>query len=140
MPGGRREPQTVVFVLGRLPEALVAIAVEGKVDEPFGPTVAERRADKSVGVEERLLAICECLGLPEVAGDVRYQLLHRTASAVLAARQFLAPAAVMLVHSFSENDRWFEDFSKFAGLFGAQPRIGELTTVGSCSDVTLSIG
>ena len=46
----------------------------------------------------------------------------------------------MLVHSFSPTDRWFDHFSAFAGLFGAKPRIGELTTVGSCSDVSLSIG
>jgi len=82
-----------VFVLARRPEGLVAVAVEGKVDEAFGPTVAERKADSSRGVEERINAISECLGLSDVHGGIRYQLLHRTASAVLAARQFCAPAA-----------------------------------------------
>ena len=140
LPGGRRDSQTDVFVLARRTQSLVAIAVEGKVDEAFGPTVAERRVDNSAGVTERLSAISECLGLSDVPGTVRYQLLHRTASAVLAARQFCADTAVMLVHSFSPTDRWFEDFSTFARLFGAKPRIGELATVGRCSGVSLSIG
>lgn len=140
LPGGRRESQTDVFVLARRAAGLVAIAVEGKVDEAFGPTVAERQADSSAGVGERLRAISECLGLSDVPGSIRYQLLHRTASAVLAARQFCAPAAVMLVHSFSPTDRWFEDFSAFAGLFGVKPRIGNLAAVGNCGDVSLSIG
>ncbi len=48
--------------------------------------------------------ISECLGLSDVPGTVRYQLLHRTASAVLAARQFCADAAVMLVHE--QGDSW----------------------------------
>ena len=140
LPGGRRDSQTDVFVLARRAEGLVAVAVEGKVDEAFGPTVAERKTDSSAGVNERLKAISECLGLSDVPESTRYQLLHRTASAVLAARQFCAATAVMLVHSFSPTDRWFEDFSAFAGLFGAKPRMGELTTVGRCGDVSLSIG
>lgn len=140
LPGGRRDSQTDVFVLARHAVGLVAVAVEGKVDEPFGPTVAERRADYSAGVEERLASILECLGLSDVPGSIRYQLLHRTASAVLAARQYFGGNAVMLVHSFSPTDRWFEDFAAFAGLFHITPRIGDVVTVGRCGDVHLSLG
>jgi hypothetical protein len=118
----------------------VAIAVEGKFDEAFGPTVAERRADNSAGVEERLRAICECLGLSDVPGSVRYQLLHRAASAVRAARLYFATEAAMLVHSFSPTDHRFDDFSAFARLFGTTPRIGEIATVGRCGEVSLALG
>jgi hypothetical protein len=140
LPGGRRESQTDVFVLGRLSHGLATIAVEGKVDEPFGPTVDERRSEHSAGVEERLRAICECVGISDVPGSVRYQLLHRTASAVFAARQYFANTAIMLVHSFSPTDRWFDDFRAFAALFGAPPRLGEMAQVSTCSDVQLFIG
>jgi Domain of unknown function (DUF6946) len=139
LPGGRLESQTDVFVLARRPRGLVAIAVEGKVDEAFGPTV-ERQTNPFRGVEERSKRCRKCLGLSDVPGSIRYQLLHRTASAVLAARQYCAAAAVLLVHSFSPTDRWFEDFSAFAGLFGVTPRMGELAAVGRCRDVSLSIG
>ena len=71
---------------------------------------------------------------------IRYQLLHRTTSAVLAARQFFAQAAVMLVHSFSPTDRWFEDFVAFARLFKASPRIGELVHAGQCGQTQLFLG
>ena len=60
---------------------------------------------------------------------IRYQLIHRTASAVLTAREYFAPTAVMLVHSFSEDDRWWADFKAFAALFGKTPEIGEVVHV-----------
>ena len=101
---------------------------------------AERQTNRSTGVEKRLTAISECLGLRNVPSSIRYQLLHRTASAVLAARQYCAATAVMLVHSFSQTDRRCEDFTAFAGLFGVEPRIGELAAAGYCGDVSLSIG
>ena len=59
LPGGRRESQTDVFVLARRARGLVAIAVEGKVDEAFGPTVAERQTNPFRGVEERLNAMSQ---------------------------------------------------------------------------------
>jgi len=140
LPGGRRESQTDVFVLGRRSDGLVAIAVEGKVDEPFGPTIGERSVGESPGVQQRLKFLVECLGIEDVPPTVRYQLLHRTASAVLAARQYFAKTAVMLVHSFSESDRWFDDFAAFAALWGAKPQVGELVELRQCHDVRLWIG
>ena len=140
LPGGRRASQTDVFVLARSPRGLVAIAVEGKVDEAFGPTVAERRLDNSEGVAVRLKFLLECLGMSDVPGSIRYQLLHRAASAIIAAQQYFASHAVMLVHSFSSTDRWFDDFAAFAGLFKRTPKIGELVTLGSCGGVELHIG
>lgn len=140
LPGGRRDSQTDVFVLARNAEGLVTIAVEGKVDEPFGPTVSERRADNSEGVEQRVTFLLQCLGLRDVPGSTRYQLLHRTASAVVAAQRYFATTAVMVVHSFSPTDRWFDDFVAFASLFGKTPNIGELLPVGRCGGVHLHVG
>jgi len=140
LPGGSRPSQTDVFVLAHTANGLVTVAVEGKVDEAFGPTVSERRADDSEGVEVRLKFLLQCLGLSEIPGSIRYQLLHRTASAVIAAQQFFAPTAVMLIHSFSPTDRWYEDFAAFAALFNRSPKIGELVDVGSCGSVKLHIG
>lgn len=99
LPGGQRPSQTDVLALMRGPSGLVAVAVEGKVDEAFGPTVGQKRAEASVGVDRRLAWLIDYLGLAEVVETVRYQLLHRTASALLVAEQFDASAAVMLVHS-----------------------------------------
>lgn len=119
LPGGRRESQCDVFALLRAPTQTVALAVEGKVDEPFGPTLAEWLAHASTGKLQRLASIQERLGLTgTLDGSVRYQLLHRTAAAVIEAERFMTGAAAMVVHSFSPDARWFDDYARFVALFG----------------------
>jgi len=130
-----------VLAIAHGPEGLVAIAFEGKVDEAFGPTVGEKRAEGPDGVEDRKRFLLQYLDLPvSVPGSIRYQLLHRTASALLIAEQFYARTAVMLVHSFSPSNKWFEDFEAFAALFEVRPRLGELVAVGEREGVPLYIG
>jgi hypothetical protein len=140
LPGGDRASQTDVFVLARAGTGLVTIAVEGKVDEAFGPTIAERRRDATSGVETRLESLLKCMELSSIPESCRYQLLHRTASAVLAAQQFFAKTAIMLVHSFSPTDRWFDDFAEFAKTFGGAPPMGQLISIGERGGVDVYIG
>jgi Domain of unknown function (DUF6946) len=65
------------------PGGLVSIAVEGKAGEPFGPPISEWLRDDSVGKRVRLDALCKVLGLVSEADSLlRYQLLHRSASAM----------------------------------------------------------
>jgi hypothetical protein len=119
LPGGRTASQNDVFALLRSSDALIACAVEGKVDEPFGPTVGEWLSADTPGKRERLGFLCELLGIPQpVDPAIRYQLLHRTASAIIEAGRFNAGAAAMVVHSFSQTHRWRGDFEAFAGLLG----------------------
>ena len=55
LPGGSRASQNDVFALGRDGDGeLIAVAVEGKVNEPFGPTLAEWDATSSTGKQQRL--------------------------------------------------------------------------------------
>ena len=126
LPGGQRPSQTDLLALLRGQDGLVAVAVEGKVDEALGPTVGEKRAENSLGVDERLDWLVGTLCLASCPDSVRYQLLHRTASALLAAREFDVAAAVMLVHSFSPTAKWFDDFAAFVSLFGVEPQMNEL--------------
>ena len=70
---------------------------------------------------KRLTFMCELLQLEE--GDIldlRYQLLHRTATAILEAQRFAAHHALMLVHSFSAEDAWLDDYQAFAQRMGAR--------------------
>ena len=48
---------------------------------------------------------------------IRYQLLHRTVSAIIEAQRIGAKNALMLVHSFSTEKEWFNDFAQFVKLF-----------------------
>jgi len=140
LPGGQRPSQIDVLALMRGKLGLVVVAVEGKVDERFGPTVGAKRADSSPGVAHRLAYLLGRLAIESAPDTVRYQLLHRAVSALLVAEQFDAAAAVMLVHSFSPDGRWFDDFEVFAALFGAQARVGTVVPIGDYGDTPLLIG
>ena len=139
LPGGVRPSQNDIWVLARSQGQLISIAVEGKVSEPFGPTIQEWRADSSPGKTERLQYLLSLLELDSVPDATRYQLLHRTASAIIEAQRFNAPHAVMLVHSFSQSSEWFEDYAAFAELLGGSASEGCAIPVGSRSGVSLSL-
>ncbi len=138
LPGGKRPSQNDVWVLARNKTELVSIAVEGKVSEPFGPTLDEWDSDSSKGKQERYQYLCKLLGLEtDLPGDIRYQLIHRTASAVIEANRFMASRAVMLVHTFSQTHEWFEDYARFISLFGVSSEVDDVVSVGEVSGVSL---
>ena len=118
LPGGKRESQSDVFALVRHESGLATYTIEGKVDEPFGPTMDEWMLDASDGKRERLDFILGLLGIAHCPGDIRYQLLHRKASALVEAERFDAKLAGMIVHSFSPESRWREEFDRFVSLIG----------------------
>lgn len=121
LPGGSTNSQADVFALLRIQERTCAMAVERKVNEPFGPTISEWMTTYSAGKETRLRFVTALLGLSyPPAPDLRYQLFHRTASAVIEAGRFKTDAAAMIVHSFSPTRMWFEDFARFLAAFGHQ--------------------
>jgi hypothetical protein len=80
-----------------------------------------RTRQPSAQARKRLAFLCELLQLDE--GDIldlRYQLLHRTAAAILEAQRFAAHHALMLVHSFSAEDAWLDEYQAFAQRMGAR--------------------
>lgn len=140
LPGGSRASQNDIWVLARSDDELISIAVEGKVAEPFGPTIQEWNADPSPGKTERLAYLLDLLGLSSAPGQLRYQLLHRTASAIIEAKRFNAKHALMLVHSFSPTCEWFNDYAAFVSLMGARAIENEIVPIGSRSGVCLYLG
>ena len=119
LPGGQRASQTDLWLLGRQSDGLVSVAVEGKVAESFGPTLAEWQVEASPGKSERLGYLLDVLRLKSpLPPAIRYQLLHRTASAILLAKRFHAAHSLMLVHSFSPEDASIADYRAFAALLG----------------------
>jgi len=140
LPGGRRPSQTDLWLLGRSAAGLVSIAVEGKVNESFGPPLSEWLADASEGKRRRLDLICKLLGISTPPGRTRYQLLHRTASAVLEAQRFTAFQALMLVHSFSQSDAWLSDYQGFLNLFGVSGGVNQVVSAGVRSGIRLYLG
>lgn len=138
LPGGSRPSQNDIWALARAGDKLVSIAVEGKVSEPFGPSLQEWLINASNGKKERLQYICDQLGLDvSLPSGIRYQLLHRTASAVIEAKRFTATHAVMLVHSFSQSDEWFQDYATFVSLFKVTAIVNDIVSVGSLAGILL---
>jgi hypothetical protein len=59
---------------------------------------------------------------------------------VLAARRYHAPLAVMLVHSFSQQDVGHADFAKFLQLFGTTAAPGTVVEVATLGRTRLFAG
>jgi hypothetical protein len=122
LPGGSTQSQNDVFALIGVGSDLLVAAIEGKVAEPFGETIDDWYARPSEGKKKRLGFLCDLLGLafpPE--RHLRYQLFHRAASAIIECKRFRADAAAMIVHSFSPEKAWFEDYVAFAEALGVSP-------------------
>ena len=141
LPGGSTKSQNDAFVLAKKDDGLVSIAIEGKVSEPFGPTLGEWLHNSSTGKAVRLDYLKKQLGLNvDIDPSVRYQLLHRTASAVIEAKRFNATTAIMIVHSFSQDCEWFADYTAFLGLYEKRAEIGELVNVCTVDHIKLYLG
>jgi hypothetical protein len=143
LPGSSRgASQNDVFALVRVGDRTIAMTIEGKVDEPFGPMIGEWLVRASPGKLKRLNYLCQILGLnvDELPSDLHYQLLHRTASAIIEAKRFKTDAAIMIVHSFSPTARWFNSFEKFVSLYGQTAQKGVLSSIGSTSKPPVFVG
>lgn len=131
MPGSSAgASQNDVFMLCRTSDGTAVVMVEGKVNESFDKTVGDwLGAPPSPGKKTRIEALCAMFGVNEdECLNLRYQLFHRCASAIIEANRFCATYAVMLVHSFSQEHRWFEDFEAFAKAIGAVQGDGDIWT------------
>lgn len=138
LPGGTRASQNDLFVLARSRSGPVSIMVEGKVKESFGPTLDEWRSEASPGKEQRLSFLLRSLSLEKLPeGSIRYQLLHRAASAIITGEQYHAVAAILLIHSFSEERANWSDYEAFTRLFGVQAAHGTVQPLSGTSNVPL---
>lgn len=134
-----RNSQTDLSVIAGLGQQLCVIAVEGKVNETFGEFVKDWNT--TPGKQVRLERLAQTLGLDVAdAGEIRYQLLHRTASAIYEAKRYRCRHAMMLVHSFSLSHRWFEDFAAFAALMNQPVSVpGSVSIAKICEGISLRL-
>ena len=137
-PGPPSQTDLLAFV--KSVHGYTVIAVEGKVSERFDDVVSTWN-DRSQGKECRLNALCTTLGL-RVAdiGGIRYQLLHRTASAIYEAQRYQVERAIMLVHSFSVTDASFCDFQAFAKAMGVPVQsVNQVSEERKCEGILLRL-
>ncbi|MGH2405381.1 MAG: DUF6946 family protein [bacterium] len=95
----------------------VSMSVEGKAGEEFDRRLGMWLKDQSKGKVARLRFLCDQLAIPvQPADSLRYQLFHRAAAAVLEARRWRLPMALMLVQSLAESRTSWQDYADFAQL------------------------
>ena len=140
LPGGERPSCTDILAITRNDLGLCVIAVEAKVDEDFGPDLTEKRAEPSLGQKQRLDYLHTLLSVAKFSDRIRYQLLHRTASALLAAKDFHAQSAVMMVQSFGSKTSVRSDFDAFCKELGATDLPGGLKVVSRFNEPRLFLG
>lgn len=139
LPGGVRASQNDVWVLADSEYGLISIAVEGKVSEPFGQTIGEWYKQHTEGKEKRLRFLCKELSLNfPLPPDIRYQLLHRTVSAIIEAKRLRTNKAAMVVHTFSQTDDWLEDYQRFLSLFGLEAGINQSVSTNVNDSINLT--
>lgn len=137
------------------------VAVEGKVDEAFDERIVywirdERHRNRqnleelltlkiNKGKQRRLKWLCHHLNLSlDDQSMIRYQLLHRTADALLEAKHVGARLAIMLVQSFTECSENWNDYAEFATLMGfssiASNSISEAKALPEFPEIRLHLG
>jgi hypothetical protein len=122
--------QSDLFVFAKDDSGLITIVVEGKKEDSFAKLITNWNTTK--GTSKRLEFLLGKLEIssppPPNIGDYRYQLFHRTVSAILLAEKFGAKKAMMIVHSFSQKNTGFDDYAKFATLLNPEinPQIDEI--------------
>jgi hypothetical protein len=136
VPGRGGHSATDLFTLGRSATGqLVAIAVEGKVSESFDVSVREWLADPKGNRDNRQTRIDGLVDLLQMGrsdvDEVPYQLLHRSASALIEAKRYHAPHALMLVHSFSPDQDHLDAYQRFAQLFNVAGEPGVVESGGA---------
>jgi hypothetical protein len=138
-PDGASPSQNDLFILAKGEGQLISIAVEGKALESFGKLVSVWKT--TPGKEKRILFLCNVLGLQlSQVLNIGYQLIHRTVSALLEAKRFNAPNALMLVHSFKENAESLKDYQKYAALFNIEAKPNTINKAGTLGGIDLYLG
>lgn len=140
LPGGSSASQSDIFVIAESGSERIVISVEGKVKESFGQYVEDWIADapSTSGKPVRFGYLKERLGIEDSGLEgIRYQLMHRTASALIEAERFGVETAVMLVHSFSQEDEHIGDYQAFVELFGASGGVNTVSYAGNRNGIDL---
>ena len=134
--------QSDLLAIVGLAAGIGVLSIEAKVDEGFDKTVDQWLKGDSKGKAHRLSKLVGLLGVePHGFGKLRYQLLHRTASAIIEAKRYRTRQAAMIVQSWCPDLSGLEDFLVFCEAIGiARPEIGRLTSPVVIDAVELRLG
>ena len=119
-----------LLLYGKSGKEKIVISIEAKVDEPFGPTIKERKKDRRAhsNIDKRIARLAESLFYQKDIEHVRYQLLHGIAGTLIEAKRHKATYAVFVVHEFfshlldsSKNLKNNQDLDEFVSCLTNKP-------------------
>ena len=137
----RRPSQNDLWAMLLLQNGCGSVAIEAKSGEEFDKTIEEWLIKESEGKIERLRFLTDILELKnQLPGHIRYQLIHRTASAIIEAIRWRAPTSLMLVQCFKESSSSWSDYCNFAEFLGIAPMRGGMSGPRSLVKTNLFLG
>ncbi len=134
--------QSDLLAIVGLTAGIAVLSIEAKVDEGFDKTVGQWIGNGSEGKAIRLAKLAALLGIQAQGIEgLRYQLLHRTAAALLEANRYRTHQAAMIVQSWCPDRSSFGDYLAFCAALGIlEPKANELTGPISLGGVQLRLG
>jgi hypothetical protein len=143
MPGHGKDSFNDLYVLASTKNGNMVIIVEAKAGEGFAQIVSgwyeERTKSKDQGKNAaiRLNGMLTVLGLEDYdqppypkIGNLRYQLFHRTASALIEAERIEATKALVLIQSFKHDSKSYNDFIMFLNILSIENPINKNVALG----------
>jgi hypothetical protein len=145
LPGGHAASQSDVWALISTAAGLLSLTVEAKARESFGDEslddwlVAGGTESSRNNRKERWVYIREHLPTAKSFGQVKYQILHRCAAAVIEARRLKCTQAAFVVQAFGTPDTGFQDYVAFCEALKVAAARGGLSTT-AVDGISLSVG
>lgn len=142
LPGGNNASQNDLLVITTNPNGLSIITVEAKVNEDFGQTIKEWKKEASDGKKERLEYLLDTINFQGKEFDnLRYQLFHRLASAIIMAEKFHAVNALMIIQSFQvdDNKNHFSDYQNFISVYNVEPIKEHIQRISSVNGIDIYV-
>ncbi|MBV8358174.1 MAG: hypothetical protein JO189_09605 [Deltaproteobacteria bacterium] len=146
LPGGIAASQCDVWAVLQTPLGMLSLAVEAKAGEPFGDAILGRWLEAGESDEakrnrrERWNYIRSHLPELDFYPEVRYQILHRCAAAVIEAKRLGYHHAAFVVQVFDAPATSFQDYTVFCKALGIDPAPRGKFATTSVKDISLSVG
>ena len=144
-PNRKAASQSDVWAVVNTSLGMLSLTVEAKAKEAFGDAILQKwregngsEASKRNRIE-RWNYVCSHLPKADSFDQVRYQMLHRCASAVIEAKRLGCQHAAFIVQAFQTPDESFHDFKVFCEALRIPAARGSMATT-TVNGIRLGIG
>jgi len=145
LPGGNAASQSDVWAVVNTSLGMLSLTVEAKAKEPFGDEILQKWREGNGSEASKRSRVARwnyvCFHLPKVDSfeQVRYQILHRCASAVIEAKRLGFHHAALIVQAFETPRESFEDYAVFCEALKISATPGSMVST-NVNGIRLSIG